>query len=528
MNGLIGQRLGQYHVLQEVGRGGMAIVYKARDLALDRYVAIKILAPHLSGHPTFVERFLREARTAARLRHPSIVQIYDVGQHGQIQYFVMEFLDGETLGVLRRRRGVLSPAKVLGILSQVGSALDYAHSQGVVHRDVKPANIMVCSDRAVLTDFGIVRAVGEARLTATHMRLGTPEYMSPEQAAGESVGPASDRYALAIVAYEMLAGQVPLLADNPAALMYRLIHETPPPLRQWRPDLPAQVDAVFGYALAKNPQERYASALAFCQVLGQALTIAGDAPGDIHLSSHIPPGKTTRIKAGIAITTVVVMGMILVLLFRNSFFPSANNPSDRIEPTVRVPAPTVTTGGSELLRSPLPTKSLPTSPAATPSSPSPTRVSPTSRPESPTPSLEAELESALWNYVAVREQAEETLSPDLLDQVCINPYLSEKKARIEQNRREGSRWETWSVYFTITSVESLGTNKAQVVVRKQETKLFYPPGSSIPDDEICSGSMRSYRDCLYEARYIMIRRYGIWYVSEATFTDINCPITCQR
>ena len=187
-NDLTGTQIGKYELRAEIGRGGMGTVYKGYDQMLDRYVAVKILAPHLVWEKEFVERFLREARAAARLKHPHIVTIHDVGQEGGWYYFVMEYLEGETLTDLIRRRGPLPPDEVLSILRPLAEALDYAHHRGLVHRDVKPANIIVGSEGQVtLTDFGIARATQETRLTATGTVVGTPEYMSPEQIKGLSL-----------------------------------------------------------------------------------------------------------------------------------------------------------------------------------------------------------------------------------------------------------------------------------------------------------------------------------------------------
>ncbi len=272
MEALVGQRFGRYRVLEEIGRGAMGAVFKGYDATLDREVAIKVLAPHLVWDSQFVERFLREARVAARLHHPNIVAIYDVGQEGGWYYFVMEHLPGETLREQIRRRGALPPEEVVQIAAQLASALDYAHEQGVVHRDVKPGNVIVDPDGHVtLTDFGIVKAASETHLTATGMTVGTPEYMAPEQATGGEVGPWTDRYALGVVAYEMLSGRVPFQADSTMALLYRIVHEPHPPLHGVRPELPAAVDAVLGRALAKEPARRYPSAQAFVEALERAL-----------------------------------------------------------------------------------------------------------------------------------------------------------------------------------------------------------------------------------------------------------------
>jgi Tol biopolymer transport system component len=269
---LVGSRLGKYEIKAEIGRGGMGSVYLGYDPLLDRQVAVKVLAPHLVWDHEFVERFLREARAAARLKHPNIVTVFDVGQEGGWYYFVMEHLAGETLAARLQREGALPAREALSILRPLASALDYAHYRGVVHRDVKPGNAILGPEGQVtLLDFGIARAAQEGRLTGTGTVVGTPEYMSPEQARGMTVDARTDQYSLGVVAYQILCGQVPFQADSTLALMYKIVHEPPPPLSQYRPDLPAEVGAALEQALAKEPGARYLSAAAFVEALGHAL-----------------------------------------------------------------------------------------------------------------------------------------------------------------------------------------------------------------------------------------------------------------
>jgi predicted Ser/Thr protein kinase len=272
-NDLVGRKLGKYEIQAEIGKGGMGMVYQGYDPLLDRRVAVKVLAPHLVWEPGFIERFLREARSAARLKHASIVTIYDVGQEGNWYYIVMEYLEGETLGRIIRRQGPLPVEQVLAVLRQLAKALDYAHQHSLVHRDVKPGNIVVDpGGQVTLTDFGVARAAQETRLTTTGALVGTPQYMSPEQAQGEEVDHRTDVYSLGVVAYEMLAGRAPFGATTPHAVLHRLIYDPPPSARSRRPDLPAEVDHVLSRALAKKPAGRYETAGAFVNALGQALT----------------------------------------------------------------------------------------------------------------------------------------------------------------------------------------------------------------------------------------------------------------
>ena len=269
---LVGKKLGKYEIQAALGKGGMGMVYLGYDPLLDRKVAIKILAPHLVWEEGFVERFLREARAVARIKHPNIVTVYDVGQEQERFYFVMEYLEGQTLASYIRQQGALPPDEVLSMLHPLADALDYAHQHGLVHRDVKPGNVIIDSGKRVtLTDFGIARAAEQTRLTATGTLMGTPEYMSPEQAWGEQIGHQTDLYSLAVVAYEMLSGRVPFSGTTPHAVLYKQIHESPPPIRQSRPELPAGVEAVLARALDKEPGKRHATAKAFVGELESAL-----------------------------------------------------------------------------------------------------------------------------------------------------------------------------------------------------------------------------------------------------------------
>jgi len=264
--------LGKYQILEEIGRGGMGAVYKGHDPFLNRQVAIKLLAPHLVWEKAFVERFMREARAVAQLHHPNIVSIYDVGQDGNNYYFVMAYLPGGSLKQLITQRGRLTPAEALPILRQLADALDYAHGKGLVHRDVKPVNVMFDErSQVILTDFGIVKAVEESRLTGTGAAIGTPHYMSPEQIKGMEVDARTDQYALGIVAFEMLTGRVPFDADTTTAILFKQVSEPPPSATACCPDLPPTVEPALNRALAKSPAERYASCGDFVSALELAL-----------------------------------------------------------------------------------------------------------------------------------------------------------------------------------------------------------------------------------------------------------------
>ncbi len=255
-----------YEVEQEIGRGGMGIVYRARDKRLKRHVAIKLLPPELSFRRDIRTRFLREAETAAQLSHPNIVPIYSVGEVGKLVFFVMACIDGDNLAVRLHKRGPCPPEDVRRWLMEVGDALSYAHSRGVIHRDIKPDNILLdgVDGRAMVTDFGIARAVmdsGEtSRLTATGIAIGTPAYMSPEQASGDrDLDARSDLYSLGIVAYQMLVGEPPFVGNTTPALLVKHLAEAPVPITQRRADVPPELSAIVMRLLEKSPDRRFQS-----------------------------------------------------------------------------------------------------------------------------------------------------------------------------------------------------------------------------------------------------------------------------
>jgi serine/threonine protein kinase len=253
--------LGEYEILAELGRGGMATVYLAHDVALDRKVAIKVLAPALlQMGEGMVERFKREARTAAALSHPHIIPIYAVKESERVLYFVMKYVQGRPLDSVLRDVGALPITMVQAIIAQVGDALGYAHRHGVIHRDIKSANIMLDEEGwAVVTDFGIAKVVQAEGLTVTGVTVGTPTYMSPEQCETREVTGASDQYSLGIVAYEMLTGRLPFQADSTMAVMYAHFNERPRPVTELRPDCPANLAAAVMRMLAKDPAGRWPS-----------------------------------------------------------------------------------------------------------------------------------------------------------------------------------------------------------------------------------------------------------------------------
>jgi serine/threonine protein kinase len=285
-----------YDLDREVGRGGMGIVYRAVDRRLKRAVAVKVLPPDLAFRSDIRSRFLQEAETAAQLSHPNIVPIYTVDERDGLVFFVMAFIDGQTLAQrLKAMPGPMPVPAALAILREVGAALAYAHAHGVIHRDIKPDNILIAMDgsRALVTDFGIARAVtssGDSRLTATGVAIGTPAYMSPEQCSGDKeVDGRSDLYSLGVVAYQMLCGSLPFSGGNTATLLVKQLSETPVPLRQRCPTVPEGVAAAVMRLLAKDPAGRFADANAFLAALDAPPGAAASAATPRSAASPAPP-----------------------------------------------------------------------------------------------------------------------------------------------------------------------------------------------------------------------------------------------
>jgi serine/threonine-protein kinase len=288
----------QYLVDAEIGRGGMAVVYRATDVRLNRRVAIKLLPPELAFNADVRERFLREAQTSAQLTHPHIVPIYTVDEREGMVYFVMALVDGESLAQRLAREPQLPIEDARRILADVADALSYASSRGVVHRDVKPDNIMLerGTGRAVVTDFGIARAAaGDSRLTVTGVAVGTPAYMSPEQALGErELDGRSDIYSLGVVGYQMLAGRTPFRASNTPAMLVKHISETPHPVESLRPDAPPALAHAVMRALAKKPEQRWSDAAEF-----RAALLAQRAPTpDAEPVATEPPARQSQSMRG--------------------------------------------------------------------------------------------------------------------------------------------------------------------------------------------------------------------------------------
>ena len=291
-----GVQLGPYRVVERIGRGGMATVYKAYHGALDRYVAIKVLPEFFAEEDEYRERFQQEAMSVARLHHPNILGIYDFGQERGIAYLVLELVGGGTLA--DRLGSRIDIHDSVALLKPIADALDYAHKNGVLHRDIKPSNILLHLDGApVLADFGLAKlAASVRRLTASGIVMGTPEYMSPEQAAGDSLGPASDIYSLAIVAYEMLTGRVPFMADTPAAVLLSHLNQAMPAMHELRGELSRHVEDALRRALAKSPAERFETASEFVAALTPAAwpTAGQSEPAVAAVAAPRPPSGPTK------------------------------------------------------------------------------------------------------------------------------------------------------------------------------------------------------------------------------------------
>ncbi|MFF0200451.1 serine/threonine-protein kinase [Streptomyces sp. NPDC005017] len=279
---LIGRQVAGYRIEREIGRGGMAVVYQARDLRLDRTVALKLLAPELARNDTFRRRFTHESRVAAALDHPHIVPVFEAGETDGVLYIAMRYVPGSDLRHLLDRQGPLPLPAALRIAAQVASALDAAHEHGLVHRDVKPGNVLVARgtdsdhpEHVYLTDFGLTKkSLSLTGFTSVGQFVGTLDYVAPEQISGRPVDSRCDVYGFACVVYEVLTGRPPFRRDDDMALLWAHQYDDPPPPSSVRPGLPAAVDPVLAKALAKSPDDRHDSCLAFVADLRAATAAA--------------------------------------------------------------------------------------------------------------------------------------------------------------------------------------------------------------------------------------------------------------
>lgn len=415
---LIGTTLGRYRLDALLGEGGMAQVYRATDPDDGCTVAVKVIHPRLADDPAFVARFLREARTVARLQHPCIVPLRDFGEDDGLPYIVMPYLGGGTFA--DRLRAGLTPDEALALLGPIAAALDYAHVRGVVHRDVKPSNILFTDEgEPLLADFGIAREVGEAAITAVGSQIGTVRYLAPEQAQGQPLDGRADLYALAVIFFETLTGQPPFpmsATDTILSVAVRVIAAQPPPPRSINPDLPAGVDAVLLRALAKSPAERYAAGGDLCAALSAALSPAPAPSRPVAAKTQTsprPPGNPPAARhdngsARLAAIAGVALAFLLVCVVSGlgmRLLSSRDQAADGPESTATAPpllaaqdetptvaaviVPTATaapppTFAPTATATPTRTATL-APPTATPTPPTATAPLPTERPAQPTP-----------------------------------------------------------------------------------------------------------------------------------------------
>ena len=290
--------IGRYSLEREIGRGGMGIVYLAHEVALDRPVALKLLPPLMAAQPTLRERFLREARTAAKLSHPNVVPIYAVDEVDDFVFFAMAYIDGGTLGERVRGRGPLSSKEAANVLREVAWALAYSHAEGVIHRDVKPDNILLekGSGRALVTDFGIAHVGTEPGMTAVGEVLGTAEFMSPEQASGDQVDARSDIYALGVVGFYALTGRFPFEGTTAAALLAQHLTQPAPPVASVAPEVPAILATAVDRCLRKSPDDRFADGAALAEAMGEG----GEAEREVPVPVRVYNKMVRELTDGLA------------------------------------------------------------------------------------------------------------------------------------------------------------------------------------------------------------------------------------
>ena len=302
--------MGRYSIRREISRGGMGIVYLAHEVRLDRPVALKLLPPEWVAQSALRERFLREARTAAKLSHPNIVPIFAVDEVEDFVFFAMAYIEGESLGQRVRARGPLRPAEAARILREVAWALGHAHLQGVVHRDVKPDNILIeaGTGRAMVTDFGIAHVSGSEALTGTTEILGTAEFMSPEQSSGDAVDARSDLYSLGVVGYYMLTGELPFQGATIAATLARHLTQKAPVLSTVAPEVPTHLSQTVDRCLAKDPGERFKTGEALAEALTESLAVRQEMPGPMRVFVE----QSRAAGGGVAALGLLVVTMLVI------------------------------------------------------------------------------------------------------------------------------------------------------------------------------------------------------------------------
>ncbi len=421
---LAGQTLGQYRIIEKVGEGGMATVFKAFQPGLNRDVALKVLPPHFASQPGFTERFMREAQAIGNLHHPNILPVHDSGQDKGYSYIVMRYISNATT-LVEEMKTTLSTERIIEVIGQIGDALDHAHKAGIIHRDVKPSNVLMDGKWALLSDFGLAKMVETSSdLTGSGVGIGTPAYMSPEQGMGREVDHRTDIYALGIILYEMLTGQVPHRAETPMATVLKRVNEPLPMPRSLNPNIPEAVERVLLKVFAPKPDDRDNSAEEMVQALKDGF---GPAPADIAMNTvpsgmampktatppeeatdappksaqsppHVAPPK--KGVSGLAITGFLFVGLLLVLILGGIgvlvFRQPKNNeptivevevttPPENTPTTAPTPTPEPTQKLADTIKQPTATEEMvdPTVPPA----PTATEevVDPTATPVPPTP-----------------------------------------------------------------------------------------------------------------------------------------------
>jgi len=328
----VGGQIGRFQLEAEVGHGGMGVVYQAQDAALGRRVAIKLIAPHLAEDEQALVRFRREAAAAAGLRHPGIATVYEFGEHEGRPYIVFEWIEGRTLKSALAEEGPLPLERIHAIFDQLCAALDHAHAHGVVHRDIKPANVILGSDgRATIVDFGLAWLSSAPGITTNGAFFGTPAYMSPEQIQGLALDGRSDLYSLAVLLYEMLAGRPPFDAPSTAALLHKQLHAAPPPIAEFRRDLPAPIGRALKRALSKEAGNRFPTA----EALARALRGESPAPSQ-HPQGQSDGPALLRIKPWMGGGLLAAMGLGVLALAVSSLV----NPEPARTPTPKPSTPT--------------------------------------------------------------------------------------------------------------------------------------------------------------------------------------------
>lgn len=387
----IGQTIGgRYRIEALLGQGGMSAVYRGVDPNLRRAVAIKLIHPHLASDPEFVRRFEEEAAAVAALRHPNIIQVYDFNHDADTYYMVLEFVEGQTLSArlhdLRSAGRRMPLREALALMATVSEAVHSAHERGLIHRDLKPANVMIDSTgRPVLMDFGLAKIVGGSKQTATGAIMGTPAYISPEQVRGDKPDPRTDIYALGIMLFEMVSGQVPFDADSALTLMLKHVNEPPPDIRTLNPDVPENVAQLIEKAIAKNPADRFQTAHALAEALREAVTAPPArlaASTGVSAPAPTPPAPSPRR----ALPAVALLGgLALVALGAGAGLLWANLPPAAPPPTsTTTPSATVTV----LAMAANPTTPAPPTPTLTAVPPSVTVAPTATLTETPPPPTE--------------------------------------------------------------------------------------------------------------------------------------------